>query len=226
MLASAPGDVSFIASRLVGPAGTVLGVDAAAEIIAVARTRAADQGLDNVRFESTAVADISLDEPVDAVVGRLILMHLPDPVATLRHLASMVRPGGRIAFCESDITAAGSIPDLPLWRAVIGAVGNGFQTAGFDPALGTKLHTLFRRAGLHAPQLRLGAPLRAAEDAEILAFITEAWRSTYPVAERLGLIPEELADLDTVTQRLRGDAATTAEAIAIMPALICAPTQV
>ena len=40
-----PGDVSFIAARLVGPTGTVLGVDAAPEMIELARARAAEQGL-------------------------------------------------------------------------------------------------------------------------------------------------------------------------------------
>jgi ubiquinone/menaquinone biosynthesis C-methylase UbiE len=40
-----PGDVSFIAARLVGPTGTVVGVDASAEVIGLARGRAAEQGL-------------------------------------------------------------------------------------------------------------------------------------------------------------------------------------
>src|ERR1700722_2617259 len=40
-----PGDVSLIAARLVGPTGTVLGVDAAPEMIELARTRASEQGL-------------------------------------------------------------------------------------------------------------------------------------------------------------------------------------
>jgi 2-polyprenyl-3-methyl-5-hydroxy-6-metoxy-1,4-benzoquinol methylase len=79
-----PGEVSFVAARLVSPTGTVLGIDAAADIIELASTRAAEQNLSTVSFQHTTIADITLDEPVDAVIGRLILMHLPDPVATLR----------------------------------------------------------------------------------------------------------------------------------------------
>ena len=82
-----------MAARLVGPEGTVLGIDAA-DIIELARTRAAERGITSVRFEQTTVGDLALHEPVDAVIGRLILMHLPDPVATLRQLAGLVRPGG------------------------------------------------------------------------------------------------------------------------------------
>jgi SAM-dependent methyltransferase len=171
-----PGDVSFIAARLVGPTGTVLGVDASADVIEVARTRAAEQGVTTVRFAATVIADVSLDEPVDAVIGRMILMHLPDPIAALRHL-------------------------------------------------GAKLHTVFRRAGLAAPRLTLGAPLGAADDEDILTLVVETWRSMFLAAQRLGLVPDELADVDTLAQRLRNEAAG-AEAIAIMPALICASTQV
>ena len=87
-----PGDVSFIAARLVGPTGTVLGVDAAPEMVELARARAAERGLSAVHFTQAAIDAIALDEPVDAVVGRLILMHLPDPAATLRHLARSCAP--------------------------------------------------------------------------------------------------------------------------------------
>ena len=117
-----PGDVSFIAARLVGPSGTVLGVDAAPEMIALARARAAEQGLFTVHFTQAGIDTIALDEPVDAVVGRLILMHLPDPAATLRELSTRVRPGGIIAFCENDITGARSIPDMPQFGQVTAGI--------------------------------------------------------------------------------------------------------
>jgi 2-polyprenyl-3-methyl-5-hydroxy-6-metoxy-1,4-benzoquinol methylase len=74
-----------------------------------ARTRAAERGLSTVKFEQTTIDDIAVDE-VDAVIGRLILMHLPDPISTLRHFAGLVRPGGVIAFCELDIGAVRSVP--------------------------------------------------------------------------------------------------------------------
>lgn len=45
----------------------------------MARARAATQHLSHVSFQPTAIADIVLDEPVDAVIGRLILMHLTRP---------------------------------------------------------------------------------------------------------------------------------------------------
>ena len=89
-----------------------------------------------MHFERASVTDIALDEPVDAVIGRLILVHLPDPVAAIRHLATQVRPGGLIAFCEIDITRAGTIPDTPLYRAMKDVIAETFARQGVDAAFG------------------------------------------------------------------------------------------
>jgi hypothetical protein len=110
---------------------------------------------------------------------------------------------------------------LPLWQAVKDTVAKVFRGTGVDPAFGGTLHTLFRRAGLGTPRLTLGAPLGGADDADILAYVVETWRSIVPMADRLGLIPDELADLDTLAQRMRDEVAG-AQAVIVMPPLICA----
>lgn len=224
-LGCGPGDVSFIAARLVGPRGSVLGVDGVPEVIDLARIRAAKNGLQTVRFTAATIADLRLDEPVDAVIGRLILMHLPDPISALRDLAAMVRPGGLVAFCEADTTGVYSYPDLPLWQTLKDGVNSVFRQAGFDPTFGGKLHMLFRHAGLSAPELRLGAPLGRADGDDMVEYAVESWRSILPLAERRDAIPDELTDLDTLAQRLRDEAAAE-EAIIAMSSLICASTQV
>src|SRR5690606_21893055 len=98
-----PGDVSFLAARLVGPAGVVIGVDRAEPAIAAARAGADAAGLNNVHFLVADAAEVSLDAPVDAVIGRLILMHLPDPAAVLAHLRTLLVPGGLLVFQEMDL---------------------------------------------------------------------------------------------------------------------------
>jgi len=217
---SGPGDVSFIAGQIVGPTGSVLGVDASSDVVEFARARAAERGLSTVSFDQATIADIAVNE-VDAVIGRLILMHLPDPVSTLRQLASLVRPGGLIAFCEFDIGAVRSIPDSPLSRTLVDAIGRVLQSVGLDPAFGTTLHTLFQQAGLGTPQLTLAAPVGTAHDAEAWAYSVEVWRLLYPLAEQLGLASGELADIDTLLPRMLAQAAA-GDAILVLPPMITA----
>ena len=63
---------------LVGPAGQVVGIDNDDRLLAAASARA--EGRTRVRFAKGDVRTWLSDEPFDAVVGRLILFHLPDPV--------------------------------------------------------------------------------------------------------------------------------------------------
>ena len=216
-----PGDVSFVAARLVGPGGSVLGVDAAAEIVELARSRAAERGLSWVTFQHSTIGDLVLNEPVDAVVGRLILMHLPDPVSTLRQLAGLLRPGGIIVFSENDIDSVRSVPDTPQFHAVSDGIAKAFRAIGLDTAFGMRLHNLFERAGLPSPQLSLAAPIGGVNTPDVLAYGIEVWRLMLPVAEQLGLVTDDLADLDTLLQRSLDEAAE-AGAVVTMPSLITA----
>lgn len=216
-----PGDVSFAAARLVGPTGSVLGVDAAAEVIELARNRAVEQGLETVEFRENTIDDLVLDEPVDAVVGRLILMHLPDPVDALRRLAGFVRPGGVIAFSENDVTSVRSVPDIPLFRSMTDAVANAFRAADLDPAYGLSLYTLFQDAGLGVPRLTIGSSATGADEIDNLSYGVEVWRLLYPVAKAAGLVTDELADPDAVLLRLQEEV-TARQAFVVWPQLITA----
>jgi SAM-dependent methyltransferase len=220
-----PGDVSFVAARLVGPQGSVIGIDAAVDIIELARARAKEAGVTSVRFEQTTVGDLVLDEPVDAVIGRLILMHLPDPVATLRQLAGLVRPGGVIAFSEFDMTGARGVPDLPLWQAARDTIIETFTGMGLDPTFAATMPALFRQAGLGSPQLVLGSPIGGADHTELITFVVETLLSLLPAREKLGLSTGDFADPDALLRRLREELAE-ARGVAATPAMITAWSQV
>jgi ubiquinone/menaquinone biosynthesis C-methylase UbiE len=214
-----PGDVAIAASQLVGPTGTVIAVDVA-DVIELARARAAELAACEMRFRQCAIEDIALDESVDAVIGRFILMHLPEPVSALRHLAGQLRPGGVFAFAETDISLACTVPVLPLWSAVKSAISDTFSGMGVDPAFGRGLHALFTRAGLK-PRLTLAGALGGSDESELLSLVTGAWRSMYPMAQRLGTAPDELLDLETLPARLRKELADN-DAIVVMPPMITA----
>ena len=130
------GYVSFLAARLVGPTGAVLGVDRSAEAVEVAQGRARDAGLGNVSFVVQDLSEVTVAAPVDALVGRLVLMYLDDPGAALRRLLEGVRPGGVVAFQEMDMGAFTCEPDCALWTATGDRVVQTFARAGIDHRTG------------------------------------------------------------------------------------------
>jgi ubiquinone/menaquinone biosynthesis C-methylase UbiE len=129
------GDVAMVAAELVGPSGSVLGIDTAEEALAAARARAARLERDWLRFERSDIHGFEAKGDFDAVTGRFIFLHLADPAGALKHLAGCLRPGGIAAFIEMDIEQAAASPCIRLG----GAPGNrpGLReplTAGRKPA--------------------------------------------------------------------------------------------
>ncbi len=116
------GVVAFPAAARVAPEGTVLGVDISEEMLATARAKAAgmvDPG--NVTFRVLDAQALGLpDASFDAVVSLFAVHHLPDPLAALKEMNRVLRPGGRLAV------AVGSGP--PLLSAA--AVRRAFERAG------------------------------------------------------------------------------------------------
>src|SRR6185312_1026158 len=92
------GDVSLVASRLVGPGGSVTGIDMDASAVEVARERAQAEGLSHATFVHSDLLSFTTAAPFDAVVGRLILIHTPDPAAVIRRAVSLLAPGGIVAL--------------------------------------------------------------------------------------------------------------------------------
>src|SRR6266487_6199798 len=86
-IGSGVGDVAMLAARLVGPSGEVVGIERDPKSIAKARARVTEAGLHNVSFTQSDVSETPDGEPFDAVVGRFILMFLPNAVAALRALS-------------------------------------------------------------------------------------------------------------------------------------------
>lgn len=97
-VACGAGDQSFAAARRVGAAGHVVATDISSEMIAFVERQAADNGLANVSARCSAAEDLAGDgEVFDAAICRLGLMLIPDPVAIVRSVRALLRPGGRFA---------------------------------------------------------------------------------------------------------------------------------
>jgi len=116
---SGAGDVAFLAAELIGPGGTVIGVDREEAAVLTARQRAAERGLSGVWFwhgDPAAMAfEDPFDAPFDAIVGRYVLVFQSDPAAWLHALAQRLRPGGVLVLHEPDFHDLRSIPAVPSY---------------------------------------------------------------------------------------------------------------
>jgi SAM-dependent methyltransferase len=218
------GDVSFLAARVVGPTGTVLGVDRSAEAVATASARARQAGLANVTFAVADLADLDLAAPVDALVGRLVLMYLDDPAAVLRRLLDGVRTGGVVAFQEMDMGAVTWEPDCPLLAAAGDRIVQTFVRAGIDHRTGLKLPRIYRDAGLPAPRTLQGARVESGPDSPVYAWLAETTRTLLPLMERTGVATAAQVGVDTLAARLREEV-VAADATVVPPPLIGAWTR-
>jgi SAM-dependent methyltransferase len=222
---SGAGDVAFLCEQLVGPSGEVTGIDKAHAAVETANQRARRAGLENVKFIAGDLSQISFETPFDAVVGRLVLMHQPDPVATLRRLARMVGQGGFVAFQEFDITGARSYPPAPMFEKSLEWILAAFSRAGTDTRMGLKLYSTFIAAGLPAPAMSLDAGIWGGENNPASYMLTEVVRSLLPVIESAGIATEAEVDIDSLQQRLENDI-LAGGGVAISPSLIGAWTKV
>jgi ubiquinone/menaquinone biosynthesis C-methylase UbiE len=98
-VAGGAGEPSLTIAETVGPAGSVMCTDPIPEMIAAAEADARERGLTNVQFRvCTADALPFEDNNFDVVVSRLGAMFFPDPLAALKEMLRVIRPGGRVAL--------------------------------------------------------------------------------------------------------------------------------
>lgn len=205
-LGTGAGDVAFLAAERVGPSGSVVGIDQAPDALALARHRADVAKIGNVSF---AAADVSTVEPraelggtFDAIVGRLVLLYLDDPVAVVRRCAAALRPGGVYLAMEYDIPAAGTIPPTPLGVEAMDWLVEALRRTGHDPSLGPRLAGLLSAAGFtDTVAVGLQAYL-APDDPAGPGLLASTVRTLVPAIEANGIATAEQIRIDTLEGRL------------------------
>jgi ubiquinone/menaquinone biosynthesis C-methylase UbiE len=213
------GDVSFLAARLVGSNGEVIGVDRSTEAIGVASSRAMQSSVTNVRFIESELDMLTLPEPVDMVVGRLILMYLPDPTALLRHLKALVKLGGVLAFQEFDLHGATSEPPCPLVEVTVERIRRTFAGGGIGVRTGLHLGRIFEDAGLGPPTMLGAARVERGPNSRLYRQLADVTRAVLPMMMRSGVASADEIDIETLETRLR-DEAVALNATLIAPPLI------
>ncbi len=204
---SGAGDVALLAAELVGPHGTVVGVDSNPLLLETARKRVQAAGLEHTSFFAADISQLALDEDFDAVVGRCVLFFVSDPAAVLRRLASHLRPGGIVAFQEpgNATLPPDALPPSPLLEQMWDWIMETYRRAGMDLKMGLRLFPLFLEAGLPAPQMRLDAAVGGGPEWAGYGYIASLLRTLLPLIVKFDIATAEEVDIDTLEERFRDE---------------------
>jgi SAM-dependent methyltransferase len=200
------GDVALILGRLVGPGGRVTAIDVDADALQAARARAQDEGLSQIYFEAADIGEYRASELFDAVVGRHILIHAPDPAAMLALAAAQVHAAGIVAFQEYDLSyQLPNSPAKPLFEKMYQLIIDLFVQTG-RANIGSRLFSMFQGAGLTGVQSRGEFWVDGGPDCPFYAWIAETVRSLLPKLEATGLARGAELDLDALAERMKQEA--------------------
>ena len=122
-LAAGLADTGLMAARSVGESGLVIVTDFTPEMVAAARRRAEELGVQNAEFRVLDAERMDLKtESVDGVLCRWAYMLMIDPSAAFAETRRVLRPGGRLAF---SVWAARELnPALSLVGGVLESQGH------------------------------------------------------------------------------------------------------
>jgi ubiquinone/menaquinone biosynthesis C-methylase UbiE len=189
------GVVTRDAARLVAPGGRAVGLDTSAALLAIARERAAAEGLGEL--VETRVGDCRAlpfdDASFDVTVAATVLAHVPDAGQGLREMVRVTRRGGRVGVFDFDSDSfLLSHPDRPTTRRILNALSDHAAVNGW---LVRRLPGLLADAGVADIGARAFMPLerepgsfsaklaeRAAEVAEQVGAVTAAERAAWVAA--------------------------------------------
>ena len=205
---SGAGDVAFLAAELVGPTGEVIGTDRAGRAIATAEARGKALALSNVSFRHGDPAELIFDDSFDAIVGRYVLVFVPDPATMLQKLSRHLRSGGVMVFHEVDRRGACSLPPLPTYDRCEHWITETLHLMGNEPRIGLKLYQHFITAGMPAPSMRLQAIIGGgADSADRLHFVADQVVTLLPEMERLGVATAAEVQKETLVERMMSELA-------------------
>lgn len=142
-----PGSITVGLARYVAP-GRVVGVDSAPEALAHARSHAAAEHMNAVRFVESDAYILPFDDATfDVVYAHQVLQHLADPIAALREARRVLKPGGYVAVRDADYSTMTHYPHDTLidqWLDMYRVVA---RTNGGEPDAGRRLLEWVSAAG-------------------------------------------------------------------------------
>ena len=159
------------------PAARFTSVDVSRASLAEAARRLRAAGIDNVDLQRADLYALPFaPASFDHAFVCFVLEHLARPVAALRSLRDLVRPGGTITVIEGDHGSTTFHPDSAAAHEAIACLVELQRRAGGDSQIGRRLFPLLAEAGLDDVRVR---PLFVYVDASRPALVEGFTRRTF-----------------------------------------------
>lgn len=213
------GHVARLAGELVGPTGSVTGLDQSQDVLAAARDRTERGGMAHVDFVDGDVTTWRSVEPFDVVVGRLLLFHVADPAAVARHHIANLRRGGLFVAIDFDLGGVRAEPPVSLVNEGVDWVEAAFRAAGAWPRIGARLSVLLDEAGFNRVSTFGVQAYFPPSDPSGIAMLAGVVRSLAPAIIRHGIATAEQLELTTFEHRLR-EAVRQAGSVVLTPTVV------
>lgn len=112
---------AFLAARLVGASGEVLGIDLTSEMIQKANANKETMKTDNIDFEVVSVQDLTgMDGRFDAVISNGVFNLIPEKDEALAAALRLLKPGGRLFIADQFLS-------VPISKDIKARVASWFQ---------------------------------------------------------------------------------------------------
>jgi len=112
---------SFMAAGMVGPGGTVVGIDMTPEMLAKSRKTAKELGLSQVEFREGLLEMMPVADGVaDVVISNGVFNLCADKEKVFAEVFRVLRPGGRVQFADiaaGEVVPEGARSNIDLWTA-------------------------------------------------------------------------------------------------------------
>jgi SAM-dependent methyltransferase len=196
------GELSIMASELVGTCGEVVGLDISESTLALARKAATERHVPTLRFVQADIAELPENiGTFDMIIGRRVLMYLGDAAESIDVLLSHVAAKGKLVFQESDCMAVSPLADsLPLHARVQDWIWDTVTKEGGNIYIGRQLYSLLKNTRLKIALLRAEAILHTPESDSDLGWLAKMME---PRMIAQGVVTAEELDADTLESRLR-----------------------
>ena len=194
------GAISTKIAQLIGPDGSVLGLDMDRSAIDIANLKAQQSNVQNVSFKTFNIEQEVVDnhQKYDFIYLRLLLSHVNNPHAVLHKLKGNLSLNGILAIEDVQFDGHFCHPPCAAFDRYVELYNKAAESSGVNANIGPQLNTTLKDAGFAQVHLNVINPTFNTGDGKLMALLTI--QNIKNAALQAGLISE--VDIENIIKEL------------------------